>query len=121
MDFLEYFWMEKSVDSVHGAVDRGATSPPWAGGHCRARELTRAPPPVGPVPESSGQGVGEEKEGPMSSMAGSPRVGRRWRGVSLVVSGSATAVKAVELESGGNERGMTLGRCEGGGVLRCFL
>jgi hypothetical protein len=74
--------MEKSVDSVHGAVDRGATSPPWAGGHCHARELTRAPPPAGPVPESSGQGVGEEKEGPTSSMVGSMRVGRWWRGVS---------------------------------------
>jgi hypothetical protein len=29
--FLELFLDKKSVDSVHGAVDRGATSPPWSG------------------------------------------------------------------------------------------
>jgi hypothetical protein len=81
--FWNYFWTEKSVDSVHGAVDsvhgavdRGATGPPWTGGHCRAWELTGARPPTAPVPESSGQGAWELKEGPVRSTAGSPRVGR---------------------------------------------
>jgi hypothetical protein len=48
--FLNYFWTEKSMDSVHGAVDRGAIGPPWTGGHCRARELTGARHPAAPVP-----------------------------------------------------------------------
>jgi hypothetical protein len=34
------------VDSVHRAVDCGATGPPWTGGHCRVRELTGARPPA---------------------------------------------------------------------------
>jgi hypothetical protein len=113
--------MEKSVDSVHGAVDHGETGPPWTGGHCPAWELTRAWPPAAPVPESSGQGVGEGKEGPVSSMAGSPRVGGRWRGVSPAAAGSAMAMTMVELRSGRNERGRTLGQCEGGGVLERLL
>jgi hypothetical protein len=109
------------VDSVHGAVAYGATGPPWTGGYCHARELTGARPPTAPVPESSGQGAGEGKEGPTSSMAGSPRVGRRWRGVSPAALGLAIVVMTVELRSKGNERGRTPGRCEGGGVLRRLL
>jgi hypothetical protein len=109
------------MDSVHGAVGHGATSPPWTGGHCHVWELTGARPPAAPVPESSGQGAGEGKEGLESSTAGSSWVGRRWRGVSLATSGSAMTVTAVELRSGGNERGRTPGRCEGGGVLGCLL
>jgi hypothetical protein len=66
------------VNSVHGAVDRGVTGPPWTGGHCCTRELTGARPPAAPVPESSGQGAGEGKEGPATSTTGSPLVGRRW-------------------------------------------
>jgi hypothetical protein len=97
------------VDSVHGAVDHGATSPPWTDGHCRARELTGAQPLAGPWPKSSGQWAGEGKEGPASSTTGSPRVGRRWRGVSSAASSSTTAVTAVELRSGGNERARTSG------------
>jgi hypothetical protein len=111
--FWNYFWTEKSVDSVHGAVDRGATGPPWTGGHCRAWELTGARPPTAPVPESSGQGARELKEGPVRSTAGSPRVGRQWRGVSPAAMGSATVV---ELRSGGNERG---GRRGGVRVAGC--
>jgi hypothetical protein len=55
------------VDSVHETVDCRASGPPWTGGHCHTRELTRARPPVAPVPESSGKGVGEGKEGLASS------------------------------------------------------
>jgi hypothetical protein len=121
LDFLEFFGTEKSMDSDHGAVDRGVTGPPWTGGHCRAWELTGARPPVAPMPESSGQGAGKGKEGPASSTAGSPWV-RRWRrGVSPTTSGSAMAVTAVELRSRGNERGRMPGRCEGGGVLGRLL
>jgi hypothetical protein len=58
---------------------------PWTGGHCRARELTRARPPAAPVPESSDRGAGEGKDGQASSMTGLPRLGRRWRGVSPAV------------------------------------
>jgi hypothetical protein len=109
------------VDSVHSPVDRGAIGPPWSGDRCRLWELTGAQPPAAPMHESSGQGAGEGKEGLASSTVGSPRVGRRWRGVSPAASGSAMAVMTVELRSGGNERGRTSGRCEGGGVLGCLL
>jgi hypothetical protein len=107
LDFWNYFWMEKSIDSVHGVVDHGVTGPPWTGGHCHAWELTKVGPPAAPVPESL--------------TAGSPRVGRWWRGVSLVASGSAMAVMAVEVRSRGNERGRTPGWCEGGRVLGRIL
>jgi hypothetical protein len=69
------------------------------------------------VPESSGQGVGQGKEGLASSTVGSPQVGRQWRGISPATSGSSMAVMVMELRSGGNERGRMLGWCEGGGVL----
>jgi hypothetical protein len=104
------------MDSVHGA-----TGPPWTSSHCRAWELTVARPLATPVPKSSGQGAGEGKEGPASSTTWSSWVGRRWRGVSLVASGSAMTVMVVELRSGGNERGRTLGWCECGGVLGHLL
>jgi hypothetical protein len=113
--------MEKSMDSDHGALDRGATGPPWSSGDCHARELTGAHPPAAPVPESSSQGAAEGKEGPVSSTAGSPWVGGRWRGTSPVASGSAIVVTVVELRSGGNERGSSPGRFEGGGVLGHLL
>jgi hypothetical protein len=88
--------MEKSVDSVHGAVDHGVTGPPWTDGHCHTWELTGAQPPAAPMPESSGQGAGKGKEGLTSSTAGSPRVKRQWRGVSPAASGSAMTVMGVE-------------------------
>jgi hypothetical protein len=81
------------------------------------RELTGARPLTALVPESSGQGVGQGKEGLVSSTVGSPRVGRQWRGISPAASGSSMAVMVMELRSGGNERGRMLGWCEGGGVL----
>jgi hypothetical protein len=73
------------------------------------------------VPESSGHGAGEGKEGPARSTAGSPRAERRWRSVSPAAADSATTVMAVELRSGGNDRARTLGRCEGGRVLGHLL
>jgi hypothetical protein len=109
------------VDSVHGAVDRGVTGPPWYSGHCRMQELTRARPSATPVPVNSDQGAGEGKEWPVSSTAGSPWVRRWWRGVSPAAAGSAMAVMAVELKSRGNERGRTSRRCEGGRVLGRLL
>jgi hypothetical protein len=115
------FGQKKPMDSVHGAVDRGATGPPWTGGHCHTRELTGARPLATPMSESSGQGSREGKEGPASSTVGSPWVRRRWRGISPATSGSAKAVTTVELRSGGNERGRTPGQCEGGGVLGHLL
>jgi hypothetical protein len=57
-------------------------SPPWNGGHCRSRELAGARSPTVLVPESSDRGAGERKGGPVNSMAGFPRLGRRWKSVS---------------------------------------
>jgi hypothetical protein len=68
------------------------------------------------VPESADQGAGEGMEGP----AGSPWVRRRWRGDSPAASVSAMVVIAVELKSGGNETGGTLGRCDGEGCSGAF-
>jgi hypothetical protein len=63
--------------------------PPWTGGHCRSRELTGARPPAAPVPESSDRGACERKGGSANSMAGLPRLGRRWKGVSPAAEASA--------------------------------
>jgi hypothetical protein len=71
-----------------------------------------------PVPESSVHGAGVGKEGSASSMARSPRVGWRWRGVSLAVLGSAMAV---ELRSEGNERVGRRGGVRVAGVLGRLL
>jgi hypothetical protein len=75
LDFLGIFLLKKT---------RGLRqpSPPWTGGHCRSRELTGAPPPAVPVPESSDRGAGERKSGPANSMVGLPCLGRRWKSVS---------------------------------------
>jgi hypothetical protein len=51
-------------------------------GHCRAREFARARPPAAPVPESFERGAGERKGGLANSMAGLPRLRRRWKSVS---------------------------------------
>jgi hypothetical protein len=42
-----------------------------------------------PVPESSDRGAGERESGPTNSMAGFPRLGRRWRGGSPATETSA--------------------------------
>jgi hypothetical protein len=68
------------MSQVHG---------PWTGDHCRSREFTGARPPAAPVPESSDLGAGERKGGPANPMVGLPRLGRRWRGGSLVTETSA--------------------------------
>jgi hypothetical protein len=52
-------------------------------------ELAGAQPPVAPVPESSDRGAGEREGGPANSMAGLPRLGRRWKGGSPVMKTSA--------------------------------
>jgi hypothetical protein len=61
------------------AVDHRDSGPPWTGGHCRSPELAGAQPPAAPVPESSDQGAGERKGGPVNSKVGLPRLGRRWK------------------------------------------
>jgi hypothetical protein len=109
------------MDSIHGAVDSRVTGPSWTSGHCHAQELIGAQPLTAPMPKSSGQKAGEGKEGPTSSTVESPWVGRRWRGLSPAALGAAMAVTAVELRSGENEKGRTLGQCEGGGVLERLL
>jgi hypothetical protein len=63
--------------------------PPWTGSHCLSQELAGARPPAAPVPESSDQGAGERKGGPANSMAGLPRLRRRWKGVSPAAKASA--------------------------------
>jgi hypothetical protein len=70
-------------------VDHRDSGSPWTGGHCRSRELARARPPSAPVPESSDQGAGEREGGPANSMAGLPRLGRRWKGGSPATETSA--------------------------------
>jgi hypothetical protein len=89
--------------------DRGKASVYHGPRTVAQRRPTGARPPAAPVLKSSDQGAGEGKEGSVSSMAGSPWVGRLWRAISPAASGSATAVIAVELKSGGNERGRMLG------------
>jgi hypothetical protein len=63
--------------------------PPWTGGQCRPRELTGAWPLAASVPESSDRGAWERKGGLANSMAGLPRLRRRWKGVSPVMKASA--------------------------------
>jgi hypothetical protein len=63
--------------------------PPWTGGQCRSQELTGARPLAVPVPKSSDRGAGERKGGPANSMAGLPRLGRRWKSVSPAMETSA--------------------------------
>jgi hypothetical protein len=51
--------------------------------------LSGARPPAIPVPESSDRGVSEREGGPANSMAGLPRLGRRWKSISPAVEASA--------------------------------
>jgi hypothetical protein len=71
------------------AVEHRDSGPPWTGGHGRSWELTGAQPPAAPVPESSDRGAGEREGGPANSMAGSPQLGRRWKGGSPAAETSA--------------------------------
>jgi hypothetical protein len=70
-------------------VDHRDSGPPWTGGHGRSRELAGARPPAAPGLESSDRGAGKGEEGPANSMAGSPRLGRRWKGDSPASESSA--------------------------------
>jgi hypothetical protein len=91
-------------------------SPPWTGDHCRSRELTGARPPAAPVPESSDRGAGERKGGPVNSMAGLPRLGRRWKGVSPAAELQLRRA-TVRARRGLRERGVGgVGGFTGGGV-----
>jgi hypothetical protein len=70
-------------------VDHRDSDPPWTGGYCRSRELAGARPLAAPVPESSDRGAREREGGPANSMAGLPRLGRRWKGGSPATETSA--------------------------------
>jgi hypothetical protein len=71
------------------------------------------------MPECSDQGVGEGKDGLASSMAVSPRVGRRWGGgISSTAAGSAVAVMTVssgvgEMRRGGRQGSVRVAGCSG--------
>jgi hypothetical protein len=70
-------------------VDHRNSGPPWTGGHYRSRELAGARPPAAPVPESSDRRAGEGEGRPTNSMAGSPQLGRPWKGDSPTMESSA--------------------------------
>jgi hypothetical protein len=63
------------------------------------------------LPESSDRRVGEREGGPANSMAGLPRLGRRWKGDSLVTESSA------QKDDG---EGAVRARREGVGGVGCF-
>jgi hypothetical protein len=89
LDFSGIVFLKKTPrpsPRVHGLRRPG---PPWTGGHCRSWELAGARPLAAPVPESSDRGASEGKGGPANSMAGLPRLGRRWKGVSPAAETSA--------------------------------
>jgi hypothetical protein len=92
-------------------VDHRDSGPPWTGSHCHSRELTGARPPAAPVPESSDRGVGEGEGGPANSMAGLPRLRRRWKGGS-----PATEISTRK----DNDEGAVRARREGVGGVGCF-
>jgi hypothetical protein len=92
-------------------VDHRDSGPPWTGDHCRSRELTGARPPAVPVPESSDRRAGEGEDGTTNSMAGLPRLGRRWKGGSPATESSALK---------GNGEGAVRARREGVGGVGCF-
>jgi hypothetical protein len=83
------------VDSVHRAVECGVTSPPWTGDHYRTGAHRSSANGRSGARELQPRGGGG-KEGPVSSMAGSPWIKRWWRGVSLAASGSTMEMTAKE-------------------------
>jgi hypothetical protein len=114
LDFPGIFFLKKT----HGPSPRvrglRQPGPPWTGGHCRSRELAEARPPAAPVPESSDRGAGERKGGPVNSMAGLPRLERRWKGVSLATEalarkGDGEGTVGARRESVGGVGGFTEG------------
>jgi hypothetical protein len=89
LDFLGIVFLKKTHGLSPRVCGLHRPGPPWTGGHCRSRELAGARPPAAPVPESSDRGAGERKGGPVNSMAGLPRLGRRWMSVSPATDTSA--------------------------------
>jgi hypothetical protein len=89
LDFLGIVFLKKTRGPSPRVRGLRWPSPPCTGGHCRSWELVGARPPVVPVPESSDRGAGEREGGPTNSMAGFPRLGRRWRGSSPATETSA--------------------------------
>jgi hypothetical protein len=92
-------------------VDHRDSGPPWTDGHCRSRELAEARPPAAPVPEGSDRRACEGEGGPTNSMAGSPRLGRRWKG------GSPATESSAWKDDG---EGAVRARREGFGGVGCF-
>jgi hypothetical protein len=82
LDFSGIVFLKKTRGPSPRVRGLRRPGPPWTGGLCRSRELTGSRPLAAPVPESSDRGAGERKGGPANSMAGLPRLGRRWKGVS---------------------------------------
>jgi hypothetical protein len=89
LDFLGIVFLKKTRGPSPRVRGLRRPGPPWTGCHCRSRELTGARPLAVPVPESSNRGAGEREGGPTNSMAGFPRLGRRWRGGSPATETSA--------------------------------
>jgi hypothetical protein len=110
-EFRIYFRTEKTREPGPRPVDHRDSGPPWTGGHCRSRELVGARPLAAPVPESSDRRAGEGEGGPVNSMAGSPRLGRRWKGGSPATESSAR-------KDGGE--GTVRAKREGFGGVECF-
>jgi hypothetical protein len=89
LDFSGIVFLKKTRGPSPQVRGLRRPGPPWTGGHCRSREVIGARPPAVPVPESSDRGAGQREGGPTNSMAGFPRLGRRWRGGSPVTETSA--------------------------------
>jgi hypothetical protein len=89
LDFLGIVFLKKTREPSPRVRGLRRPDPPWTGGHCRPRELTGARHPAAPVPESSDRGAGEREGGPVNSMAGLPRLRRRWKSVSPATETSA--------------------------------
>jgi hypothetical protein len=84
LDFPGIVFLKKTREPSPRVRGLRRLGPPWTGDHCRSRELAEAQPPATPVPESSDRGARERKGGPANSIAGLPRLRRRWNGVSSV-------------------------------------
>jgi hypothetical protein len=89
LDFSGIVFLKKTLGPSPRVRGLRRPGPPWTGGRCRSRELIGARPPAALVPESSDRGAGERKGGPANSMAGLPRLGRRWKGVSPAAEASS--------------------------------
>jgi hypothetical protein len=89
LDFLGIVFLRKTRGPSPRVRGLRQPGPPWTNGHCRSPELVGARPPAAPVPESSHRGAGEREGRPVNSMAGLPRLGRRWKSISPAMKTSA--------------------------------